>query len=726
MKDLLIEIGCEDLPARYVHSLGVALAHAVTTTMIELKIECDYTKKNPVKVPSSTFASYILGAEKNFSRYAEPKNFEGLRFFVTPRRIALHVVDVAESQSSQLIERKGPKLVAALKDGQPTQAGLGFAKSCGVEFSQLQQEGDQLVFRQRQKGRKTIELIPQIFEDALKAMDALVPKRMRWGSGEETFVRPVEWLLALYGNQVIPLQRFGLTAGRLTYGHRFHAPKAIKLKLPADYEVVLKDAKVWADFASRHDEIERQVKDEALRLGGTPKIDAALLDEVTALVEWPVVISGRIEERFLELPPEVIVATVETNQRYFTVFDEAGKLLPSFITITNIESKDVAQVISGNERVVRPRLSDALFFWQQDLKQDLKAYSPKLDSVSYQKELGSIADKVKRIHFLTDRIGTSLAGIHFELLGQKGADAARAADLCKNDLVTRMVYEFPELQGLMGGHYAAKSGEPESVSRAITEHYRPTQSGGPIPSTIEGQIVALADKLDTLAGIFAIGQKPTASKDPYALRRAALGVLRILIEGKLLLDLSALLKFALEAQPAGKRDAATLGELIDFLMERLRGYYVEQQLPSEMFEAVKALGITTPLDFDARLQALHEFWALNSARQLAAAHKRVRNILKQAGQFAVNVDAARFVHPAEQVLAAKLGELEMSGDYAAQLSQLARLREPVDAFFDMRAANGEPVMVNDPDLVIRSNRLSLLAQLDKLCRSVADISLLPG
>jgi len=291
-----------------------------------------------------------------------------------------------------------------------------------------------------------------------------------------------------------------------------------------------------------------------------------------------------------------------------------------------------------------------------------------------------------------------------------------------------MVYEFPELQGTIGGYYISELliDKAPQIASAVGEHYRPTQSGGPIPSTIEGQIVALADKLDTLAGIFAIGQKPTASKDPYALRRAALGVLRILIEGQLPLDLAALLKSALDAQPAGKRDATTLTELIDFVMERLRGYYVEQQLPSEMFEAVKALGITVPLDFDARVQALRTFWALDSARQLAAAHKRVRNILKQAGEVAVNVDAARFVHPAERALAAKLGELDMSGDYAAQLSQLARLREPVDAFFDMRAANGEPVMVNDPDPAIRSNRLALLAQLDKLCRSVADISLLPG
>ncbi|MDB5987538.1 MAG: glycine--tRNA ligase subunit beta [Nevskia sp.] len=696
MNDLLIEIGCEDLPARYVLQLGEEFAQAIVAGLSTRSIGVD------------SYAS-----------------------FATPRRIAVLIPSLADRQPNQIVERKGPKLAAALKDGQPTSAGLGFAKSCGVDFAKLAQEDGQLVFRSKQKGRRTIELIPEIFEDALEKMDALVPKRMRWGAGTETFVRPVEWLLALYGSKLIPLQRFGLIAGRRTYGHRFHAPKAITIKAPADYEAELKTTKVWADFASRRDEIERQIKAEAAMLGGTAKIDQALLDEVTALVEWPVAISGKIEVRFLELPPEVIVATVETNQRYFTVFDSNSKLLPYFITIANIESKDMVQVISGNERVVRPRLSDALFFWQQDLKQPLPNYVSKLATITFQKELGTIAEKVNRILALGRLMHreleepSSLRPMAFGDVTESELPLFQAVTMCKSDLATKMVYEFPELQGIMGSYYAARSGYPDRVAIAIREHYLPTQQGTPIPSTREGQIVALADKLDTLAGIFAIGQKPTASKDPYALRRAALGVLRILIEGKLPLDMAGILASALDAQPAGKRDGAMLIDLIDFVMERLRSYYTDRQLPTEMFEAVKSLGITTPLDFDQRVQALRSFWALPAAQSLAAAHKRIRNLLKQAGDAgAAPVNAALFEDTSEQALFATLIDYEQSGlardDYSGRLAQLAsELQAPVDAFFTA-------VMVMAPDQKVRNNRIALLRRLDAVCREVADISCLPG
>ncbi len=425
-QDLLLELGTEDLPARYVRPLAEALSQGVAGGL---------TKRG-----------VAIGEA---------------RVYATPRRIAVLVAAVAERQADQNLERKGPAVAAAFKDGQPTPAALGFAKSCGVEFAKLKQENGYLVFRKKQKGRKTLELIGEIFEEALKQMDTLVPKRMRWGSGEETFVRPVQWILALHGGRVIPLQRFGLKAGKKTYGHRFHAPKAIALQAPGEYEAVLREAKVWADFASRRDTIKAQVEAEAAQLHGTARIADDLLDEVTALVEWPVAISGGIEERFLQLPPEVVVATVETNQRYFTVFDAAGKLLPHFITVSNIESKDVSQVIAGNERVVRPRLTDALFFWEQDRKQPLEAFGEKLATVTFQKDLGSTADKVARIRKLAGHVAA-----------QAGADAVvvdRAARLAKCDLVTRMVYEFPELQGLMGGYYAAASGEPQSVAQGVTE-----------------------------------------------------------------------------------------------------------------------------------------------------------------------------------------------------------------------------------------------------------------
>lgn len=676
---LLIELGCEDLPARYVMPLAEALRSGVVGGLDRRGVE--------------------HGAA---------------RLFATPRRIAVQVDAVAAEQPAQSIDLSGPALNVALKDGQPTPAALGFARKCGVEFAALGQKDGKLHYCRSEPGKPTAELIPAIFEEMLKGMDELVPKRMRWGSSDETFVRPVLWLLALLGESVLPLTRFGLNSGRLSYGHRFHAPAAISLARPEQYESALKDAHVWAEVASRKAEIRRQIETTAAGLGGHARITADLLDEVTALVEWPVVIAGRMESRFTdELPPEVIVATVETNQRYFTVFEDAAmtRLKPVFITIANIVSKDPAQIVSGNERVVRPRLTDALFFWEQDKKQPLSAYREKLKSATYQKELGSVDARVERIQAIAEGIAVKL-----------GADAnvaTRAAALCKNDLVTKMVFEFPELQGLMGGYYARASGESEAVATAIREHYLPVQQGTPIPSTREGQVLSLADKLDALAGIFAIGQKPTASKDPYALRRAANGVLRICIEGGLALDLSDLLRRALDAQPAGKKDSALHAELLEFVLERLRALLVTDGVSAEMFEAVKANGIIQPLDFAKRLQALQGFAALPASANLAAAHKRIRNILKQAGDVSGDVDAAHFEHDSERQLFSALNALKLDGDYGSQLNALATLREPVDAFF-------AGVMVNADNPAVRANRLALLARLDQLCRSVADISLLPG
>ena len=673
---LLLELGIEDLPARYVLPLSAALAAGLKDGLAKRGV--------------------VHGA---------------VREFATPRRIAVLIEEVAARQPDQAVERKGPQLAAAFKDGQPMPAALGFAKSCGVELAKLKKENGQLVFRKKQKGKRTPELIPEIFEDTLKQMDQLVPKRMRWGSGEETFVRPVQWIAALYGSRVLPLARFGLKAGRKTYGHRFHAPKAIALKLPADYASTLLAAKVQAGFAERRAEIRRQVEAEASKLGGSARISEELLDEVTALVEWPLAISGRIEERFLKLPKEVVVATVETNQRYFTVFDTAGNLLPYFITVANIESKDMAQVVAGNERVVRPRLTDALFFWEQDQKKPLAAYGEKLATLTFQKDLGSVADKVARIRKLAAAIAPA---------------ADQAAGLCKNDLVTRMVYEFPELQGLMGGYYASAAGLLPSVAQAIAEHYRPTRAGGPIPGTREGQAVALADKLDTLAGIFRIGQKPTASKDPFALRRAALGVLRIVIEGALELDLQALARAAWDGYAVPVAEDSSFEDLWAFVVERMRGYALECGATPEQFEAVKSLGISRPLDAVRRLDALKSFVTTPAAASLAAAGKRARNILKQAGASGAAVNSSRLEHPAERALAAALeaAEARVQGlrtkaDYGAMLETLSTLKEPVDAFFE-----GVMVMAEDP--AVRANRLALLAKLDGLCREVADLSCLPG
>ncbi|HEX4871136.1 MAG TPA: glycine--tRNA ligase subunit beta [Nevskiaceae bacterium] len=678
--DLLLEIGTEDLPARYVLPLADALCAGLQSGLARRGI-----------------------AHGRAWRYA------------TPRRLAVRIEAVAAEQPEQTQELIGPALSAALKDGQPTPAALGFARKCGVTFAELGEKDGKLCYQRRAPGQSLATLFQGLVDETLKGMDELVPKRMRWGEGEETFVRPVQWLLALHGDQVLPLLRFGCRAGRLSYGHRFHAPDALSLAQAADYPAALRAAEVWAEVEARRDEIRRQIEAEAARLGGHARITPELLDEVTALVEKPVAISGRFEARFLELPPEVIVATVETNQRYFTVFEDPAhqRLTAAFITVANIASREVRQVIEGNERVVRPRLTDALFFWQQDLKQPLAAYGEKLASSTYQKELGTQAARVARLSALAARLATRLQA--------DGAAVSRAAALCKNDLVTKMVFEFPELQGLMGGYYAARAGEPAAVAQAIREHYRPTQQGTPIPSSREGQILALADKLDALAGIFAIGQKPSASKDPYALRRAALGVLRILIEGGLALDLRDLLQAALEAQPAGQRDAATLEALLDFVLERQRGYLLGPGISSEMIEAVRALGITVPLDFQQRLHAVRDFSRLPEATALAAANKRVRNILRQAQFSGGQVQPGLLQDPAEQALQQALETLPARepADYTPRLRDLAALREPIDAFF-------AAVMVNAEDPGLRANRLALLARFDARCREIADLSQLPG
>ena len=647
-------------------------------------------------------------------------------FFATPRRIATRIIAITQTQRSLLVERFGPSLTAAIKDGQPTPAALGFAKSCGVAFAALGEKDGKLHFTKMQPGRATRELIPEVFEETLKAMDALVPKRMRWGSGEETFVRPVQWMVCLLGEKVIPLKRFGLIAGNKTYGHRFHAPKPIVLKSPADYEKKLRAAKVWADYESRKTEIWKQIEVEAKKLKGTPHKNEDLLNEVTALVEWPVAIHGRMEDRFMQLPPEVIIATIEHNQRYFPVFGKDDKLLPYFITVSNIQSKDVKQVIAGNERVVRPRLSDALFFWEQDRKKKLADFIPELDRVTFQKDLGSIGNKVRRV----TKLAAHIAG----LLKEDPTPAERAASLCKADLVTRMVFEIPELQGIMGGYYAEAGGESKVVTDAIREHYHPTQAGGAIPSTSVGQMVALADKLDTLAGIFAIGQKPTASKDPYALRRAALGVLRICIEAELFLDLHDLIFTAVQAQPAGKRDAAVISEVQAFIFDRITDFFEkgiygrDYEFFAERLAAVHATGATRPIDFQRRFVALTKEMDENPEgfSKLAAAHKRIRNILKQAGEGETEVRSDYLREPQEKGLYEALKKLEMQAqaasekaDYVGSLKLLAQLQQPVDAFF-------EKVMVMAPESELRANRIALLRQLDRLCRSVADISCLPG
>ncbi|MGB1556719.1 MAG: glycine--tRNA ligase subunit beta, partial [Oceanococcaceae bacterium] len=488
---LLIEIGCEELPARFMQPLAQALHDGITQGLDKAVVS--------------------RGSSQSYA---------------TPRRVAVLIQEVATEQPEQAVERLGPALSAALRDGAPSPAGLGFAKSCGVDFADLEQvqtpKGEYLMFRSRSPGQAA--LLQTIFADTIKQMDKLVPKRMRWGAGEEAFVRPVHWICALHGSQALALQGWGLSSAQHSYGHRFHAPDAIKLPQADTYVEALRQAKVWADVDSRRAEIARQVEAAGQARGGQARMDADLLGEVTALVEWPVAISGGFEERFLDVPAEAIVLTIQDNQRYFPVFDPEQRLLPCFVTVANIDSADATQVVAGNERVVRPRLEDALFFWQQDLKTPLAQRLDDLARVTWAQGLGSLKDKAQRLQALCAALAPEF-GLNADAAGQAGL-------LAKCDLTTKMVFEMPELQGIMGGHYLrAEDPQAGDIADAVAEQYRPAGPSERIPSTALGQLLSLADKLDTLCGYFSIGAIPTASKDPFGLRRAALGLLRILLEG---------------------------------------------------------------------------------------------------------------------------------------------------------------------------------------------------
>ena len=697
VRDFLVELGTEELP--------------------------------PLALPEleKSFADGLRGA------LAESSLPHGeIRSFATPRRLAVLVRALAAAQSAQSIKLKGPPVSAAFgKDGAPTTAALKFAEKCGVAVDALKRvtegKGEFLYFEGQKAGQTTVSLLPAMVQRSLDALP--IPKRMHWGASDAEFVRPVHWLVMLYGTELIPATILDTQSGSATRGHRFMGTREFALAQPGEYEATLRErGKVVADFATRRAMIREQVEAMGKTLGGKALIDDALLDEVTALVEWPCAIAGGFEARFLELPREVLISTLQHHQRYFPVEGGGGKLLAHFITVSNIESKDPSKVRAGNERVVRPRLSDAAFFWSQDRKQPLAARIAALDAVTFQAKLGSIGDKVRRI--------ATLAGEIARLLDSNAAQATRAAELAKCDLLTNMVGEFPELQGIMGRYYATADGEPADVAAAIDEHYMPRGAGGTLPTTGAGTAVALADKLDTLAGIFAIGQKPSGTKDPFGLRRAAIGVLRILVEKRIDLDLRALVMRAVALQPVQNAAAAT--EVWEYLVERLRAYFIDASrgadagagsatISTEMFDAVRASDPVSPLDFGARLTALSRFLALPEAASLTAANKRISNILKKAEPGVTGaVDVTALREPAEkalhEALAGVLGDVERSlgkRDYAAALGKLATLRPVVDAFFD-------GVMVNAEDATLRRNRLALLAQLRQQFTRIADLSCLPG
>jgi glycyl-tRNA synthetase beta chain len=680
-KDFLVELGTEELPPKALKSLGDA---------------------------------FLAGIEKGLK--SAGLGYAAARIYAAPRRLAVLVEQLESQQPDRSVNLDGPPIQAAFDaDGNPTAAALGFAKKCGVDLAEVDRSGAKLKFSRSIPGQPAIGLLPGIVETSLN--DLPIPKRMRWAARKEEFVRPTQWLVMLFGDEVIDCEILAQRAGRESRGHRFHHPDSVSIASPAAYAETLRGAQVIADFAERRALIAARVAELAAAEQGSAIIPPALLDEVAALVEWPVPLVCSFEERFLAVPQEALISTMQDNQKYFCLLDAGGKLLPRFITVANIDSLDAAQIVSGNEKVVRPRLTDAEFFFKQDKKQPLESFNERLKKVVFQAQLGTVYDKAERV--------SKLAAFIAERVGGDARNAARAGLLSKCDLATEMVGEFPEMQGIAGYYYALNGGEPEDVALALNEQYMPRGAGAELPSTLTGAAVAVADKLDTLVGIFGIGMLPTGSKDPYALRRAALGVLRILIEKGLDLDLNETVAFAIR-QFGGQVKANGLDtQVLDFIFDRLRARYEDEGVDVAAYQAVRALQPGSPLDFDQRVQAVQLFRRLPEAAALAAANKRVSNLLgKFDGTLPAGVEAHYFDNPAEFSLYAAMQQADQAvrpmaaaRQYSEALARLAALRQPVDAFF-------EAVLVNAEDASVRANRYALLAQLRGLFLGVADISLL--
>ena len=704
-KPLLVEIGCEELPIHAIDDLAQAFARAI----------CEGLGKRGIKA-----------------------DVEHARALCTPRRLAVHVPNVGDSQPEQHSEALGPYVNVALDaQGEPTRALLGFAQKCGVEWAQLQRmtdnKGERFAHRATQPGQPTAALLPQIVSEALAALP--IPKPMRWGDHDYAFVRPVHWLVMLHGDRVVEGEVLGLKSGRQSRGHRFMHAKPVHLVDADGYLDALRAAKVLADPAERRVRVREQVAGVAqVNGGGDARLSDALCDEIANLTEWPVAIACTFDRDYLAVPHEALVMTMETNQKFVPVFDGGGKLTERFIGVANIESKEPALI--GYERVIRPRFADAKFFFDEDLKTPLAAHQQGLAEVTWQKALGNLWDKTVRVAELARVIANRL---HEQGLTVDAALTTHAAALSRCDLLTRMVGEFPELQGVMGRHYAAAQGEREEVAQALDQFYRPRNASDGIAQGAMAQVLAVADKLDTLAGIFAVGLKPSGNKDPFALRRAALGLARTLIEGGLDLDLDVLLREALEQVPetasaaGGKSDKkavasrADLGlELRAFIFDRLRGYYAEQGYTPGQFAAVAAVEPASLVDFDRRLRAVAAFARRAEAESLAAANKRVANILRKEGvdlreAGAREIDESLLHESAERALwralQAAQADTQGANDYEGALARLARLQAPVDAFFD-------GVLVMAEDAALRGNRLALLARIKARFDAIADIALL--
>ncbi|EKO3925015.1 glycine--tRNA ligase subunit beta [Vibrio metschnikovii] len=684
-KEFLIELGTEELPPKQLRTLAEAFA--------------------------ANFSTELAAAELTH---------DGIKWFATPRRLALKVANLAEKQADKVLEKRGPAVSVAFDaQGNPTKAAQGWARGNGITVEQADrlktEQGEWLLFKQEVKGQAAKAIVVELAAKALANLP--IAKPMRWGDKETQFIRPVKTLTILLGDELIDGEILGVASARIIRGHRFMGEKEFTIDSAQQYPDILEQrGKVIADYETRKATIIAGAQQAAQQVGGIAELDDDLVEEVTALVEWPVVLTAKFEEKFLNVPSEALVYTMKGDQKYFPVYNANKQLLPNFIFVTNIESKEPRHVIEGNEKVVRPRLADAEFFFNTDLKSKLIDRLPQLETAIFQQKLGTIKDK-------TDRI-TELAGYIAEQIGADVAQAKRAGLLAKCDLMTSMVFEFTDTQGVMGMHYARHDGEPEAVALAMNEQYMPRFAGDQLPTDGVSSALAMADKLDTIVGIFGIGQAPKGS-DPFALRRASLGVLRIIVEYGYQLDLVDLVAKAKSLFGDRLTNQAVEHDVIEFMLGRFRAWYQDEGFSVDVIQAVLARRPTKPADFDQRVKAVSHFRELEAAEALAAANKRVGNILaKFAGQLPAEVDLALLQEPAEKALAQDVAVMSealepvfASGDYQQALSQLASLREPVDAFFDN-------VMVMADDEVLKQNRLTLLNDLRNLFLQIADISLL--
>ena len=684
-QNFLVEIGTEELPPKALKTLATSFADNVEAELNQAGL-----------------------------------SFSKIEWFAAPRRLAVKVLNLATQQPSKEIEKRGPAVSAAFDaEGKPTKAAEGWARGCGITVEQAERiatdKGEWLVHRAKIEGQPTKNLLNDIVANALAKLP--IPKPMRWADKTVQFIRPVHTVTMLLGDELIEGEILGVASARTIRGHRFLGEKEFEIQHADQYPQLLREkGSVVADFNERKAEILAKSQAKATALGGVADIEESLLEEVTSLVEYPNVLAAKFEERFLAVPAEALVYTMKGDQKYFPIYDKDGKLLPHFIFVSNINPEDPTAIIEGNEKVVRPRLTDAEFFFKTDLKQKLVDRLPRLETVLFQQQLGTLRDKTDRIE--------QLAGEIAKQIGADEAKAKRAGLLSKCDLMTNMVFEFTDTQGVMGMHYARHDGEDEEVAVALNEQYMPRFAGDELPKSLVASAVALADKFDTLTGIFGIGQAPKGSADPFALRRAALGALRIIVEKNLPLDLEDLVKKSTALFGDKLTNQNVVADVVDFMLGRFRAWYQDEGIAVDVIQAVLARRPTRPADFDARVRAVSHFRTLDSAEALAAANKRVANILAKAEGDIGAIDVALCVEPAEQVLAQSVLSLAKEvqpliaqGEYTAVLDKLAGLRQPVDNFFDN-------VMVNAEDAKLRQNRLAILNTLQGLFLQVADISLL--